>query len=57
MLQLGRETEAHLTDRLHQEKRSREEEARQMQESAATMIKEMEKRLEALRDGMTKNSY
>ena len=40
-----------MTDLLYKEKRSREEEVRQMQERAATMIKEMEKKLEALRGG------
>ena len=49
-----RETEAQLTDRLHKEKRSREEEARQMQERAADMIQELEKELEAMRGSMSK---
>lgn len=51
MLHLIRETEAHLTDCLQKEKRSREEEARQMQERAYTMIKELEIKLDKLRRG------
>ena len=51
-----RETEAQLTDRLQKEKRSREEEARQMQERAAGMIQELEKELEKMR-GSTLAKY
>lgn len=37
---------------MYKEKRLREEEARQMQERAASLIEEMEKKVEALRGGM-----
>lgn len=47
-----RETEAHLNDCLQKEKRSREEEARQMQERASSMINEMEIKLDKLRGGV-----